>query len=108
MGPGNNRVAVIDCWYMRFYSASKKAGKIKVKVTTITDEGVKEEFKIINITSSDWDNVTNTYYMRYQPKLQRGVGIQLTIESDFAIYDLQCSVIEDSTIQLTKKQGGKI
>lgn len=114
-GFGNNQVTIIDTWYVRLYADEAFNGSIKFRVTSLTNKGTESEETEFLITSDMFDKVTNSYYLRYQPKLQRGVGLSLSIESDYDIIELSCSAIADTTVQLSKpfsKQnvinGGKI
>lgn len=114
-GFGNNQVTIIDTWYIRLYADEAFNGSIKFKVTSLTNKGTESEETEFLITADMFDKVTNSYYLRYQPKLQRGVGLSLSIESDYDIIELSCSAIPDTTVQLSKpfsKQnvinGGKI
>ena len=104
-GAGLNRVSVIDCWYIRLFSNTAKKGKVKVKVETMTNISMSSEEQTFEISKEKWAENNGIVYLRYQPKLQRSVGCSLSIESDFALYDLQCSVKPDSTIQVTKENG---
>lgn len=114
-GFGNNQVTIIDTWYVRLYADEAFNGSIKFRVTSLTNKGTESEETEFLITSDMFDKVTNSYYLRYQPKLQRGVGLSLSIESDYDIIELSCSATADTTVQLSKpfsKQnvinGGKI
>lgn len=100
-GTGNNQVGIIDCWYIRLYSEQAIAGTLSVSINTLTNEGCATEKKTINIKATDWDKLTNTYYIRYQPKLQRGVGASLNLESDFPISSLSASYLQDTTVQVS-------
>ena len=114
-GYGNNQVTIIDTWYLRLYAETPGTGNIRLKVVSLTDEGIKSEETNLIINKDMWDEVTHSYYLRYQPKLQRGIGVSLEIESDFDIYEINCSANPDTTIQLSKPfastnviKGGKI
>jgi hypothetical protein len=114
-GYGNNQVTIIDTWYLRLYAETPGTGNISLKVVSLTDEGIKSEETNLIINKDMWDEVTHSYYLRYQPKLQRGIGVSLEIESDFDIYEINCSANPDTTIQLSKPfastnviKGGKI
>ena len=114
-GYGNNQVTIIDTWYLRLYAETPGTGNIRLKVVSLTDEGIKSEETNLIINKDMWDELTHSYYLRYQPKLQRGIGVSLEIESDFDIYEINCSANPDTTIQLSKPfastnviKGGKI
>lgn len=76
------------------------AGKLRLKQGTITNIGVQSDEKVITISPSNWDPVNHCYLVRYQPRYQTGVGFQLDIVSDFAIYELVASYRAGAT-QLT-------
>ena len=68
---------------------------------TVTDKGAEQERRTVQIKASDWDRLTNTYFVRFQPKLQRGVGVQLELESDFAVAQL-CLDYKPDTQQVSR------
>lgn len=88
-GTGNNEVNIFDCWYIRlFNSNSAENGTVKVNVSALTDRGTTQEAKTLNIKATDWDSLTNSLLFRFQPKLQRGTGASLELESDFAVAEI--------------------
>jgi hypothetical protein len=115
-GVGENKVSIIDTWFIKLYSAGSEKGSIKLKVTSLTDKGTQSEETEFKINSDMWDEMTHTYYLRYQPKLQRGIGVSLAIESDFDLIDLKCSYNVDNNVSQLSKPfsstnmivGGKI
>lgn len=101
-GIGNEQKAVLDCWYIRLYEPERIEGDIKVKVNTITDVTRHSEEKTFHISPSDYDE-NNIVYLRYQPKYQDCVGMQLELESPIGIYELALGVnATDSTPQISK------
>ena len=114
-GFGNNQVTIIDTWYVRLYADEAFNGSIKLKVTSLTNKGTESEETEILINKDMFDPITHSYYLRYQPQLQRGIGLSLSIESDFDVIELNCSATPDTTTQLSKPlnktnviNGGKI
>ena len=115
-GVGENKVSIIDTWYLKLFSANSANGSIKLKVTSLSNIGTESEETELVISKDMWDEMTNTYYLRYQPKLQRGIGVSLSIESDFDLIDLKCSyTVDNNASQLSKPfvssnviTGGKI
>ena len=99
-GSGNNVLSVLDTWYMHFYNnGTAEDGEIKLTLETLTNTGRKTETKIMKVKKSDWDELTNTYYLRYQPQYQRSIGASLDIVSDFAIRDF-CVGSQPDTVQI--------
>lgn len=103
-GFGENRIGIIDCWNIRLFSKDKLSGNVKLKVTSLTDKGTVGEEATIAIKESDWDKITKTYLLRFQPRLQRGIGLSLAIVSDFELYELQVSATPDSALQITERR----
>lgn len=108
-GLGSNLISITDTWYFRLFADKSiyedmeypRTGEIKLSVDVLTDRGLSTESKIINIDEKDWDSLTDTVYLRYQPKLQRGVGISINVESPFAIGYLGVGTTPE-TLQLSK------
>ena len=99
-GLGNNMLSINDTLYMMLFDNNPSKGQVKLKVTTLTNIGMTTEEKVINIKESDWDKITNTYYLRYQPKNQRSIGASYHIESDFRIGSISIGNKPD-TIQIS-------
>ena len=100
-GAGSNVVSVNDCWYVRITDPEHKAGEIKLAVSTLTDIGRSTETRTFKVKESDWDELTDTIYIRFQPKLQRAVGVALHIESPFKIGYIGVGATPE-TLQLNK------
>lgn len=101
-GLGSEQKAVMDCWYLRLFDKDRTEGYVKVKVNTITDVTRHTEEKTFNISPSDYDD-NNIVYIRYQPKYQECVSMQLELETNLGIYQISLGVnTTDSTAQVSK------
>ena len=100
-GAGSNVVSVNDCWYIRITDSEHGEGEVKVSVSTLTDVGRTTESITKPIKKNMWDDVTDTYYLRFQPRLQRAVGVSLHIESPFKIGYIGVGATPE-TLQLSK------
>lgn len=100
-GAGSNVVSVNDCWYIRVTDTERGEGEIKLAVSTLTDIGRSTETKTFKIKAKDWDELTDTVYIRFQPKLQRAVGVSLHIESPFKVGYIGVGATPE-TLQLNK------
>ena len=100
-GAGSNVVSVNDCWYIRVTDPEHNPGEIKLAVSTLTDIGRQTETRTFKIKATDWDELTDTVYIRFQPKLQRAVGVSLHIESPFKIGYIGVGATPE-TLQLNK------
>ena len=88
-GAGNNIVANTDCIYLRFYRGDLGNDPAIVKITgyTLTDMAspLNSSEQTYTIRSTDWDTKDNTYYLRYQPNYQKGIGMSIKVESEAPI-----------------------
>lgn len=101
-GLGSELKANLDCWYIRLHNADHKNGKLKLKVNTITNTSFETEEKTFDISKNMYD-VNNQVYIRYQPKFQTAVAMQLELESDIAIYQISLGVnATDAVAQQSK------
>ena len=106
-GMNNQTVTINDCLYVRLFSEEHEEGSIKVTATTISNSGRKTEQTEFKIKKSDWDKLTDSIYLRYQPKEQRGLGISFSISSPFKIASLSIGSQADA-ILIDKVSKGAI
>ena len=97
-GMNNQTVTINDCLYMRIFSEEHEEGSLKVSATTISLQGRKTEETTFKIKASDWDAITHTIYLRYQPKEQRGLGVSFSIDSPFKIASLSVGSQADAIL----------
>lgn len=97
-GMNDQTVTINDCLYFRLFSEEHEAGELKVSATTLSLEGRKTEETTFKIKSSDWDKLTHTIYLRYQPKEQRGLGVSFLIDSPFKIAAMSVGSQADSIL----------
>ena len=71
---------------------------MKVKATTISLKGRQTEETTFKIKASDWDKITHTIYLRYQPKTQRGLGVSFSIDSPFKIASMSVGSQPDAVL----------
>ena len=97
-GMNNEVVTINDCLYFRIFSEEHEEGDLKVSATTISLSGRKTEETTFKIKASDWDKITHTIYLRYQPKTQRGLGVAFAIDSPFKIASLSVGSQPDAVL----------
>ncbi len=97
-GMNNEVVTINDCLYFRLFSEEHEEGDLKVSATTISLSGRKTEETTFKIKASDWDKITHTIYLRYQPKAQRGLGVSFSINSPFKIASLSVGSQPDAVL----------
>lgn len=105
-GAGDNIVSTTDCVYIRLFKGDKlgsDAATVTVTGYTLTDIATTVEAtpKTFYIPISDFDTKDGTYYLRYQPQYQKGLGISIKVTSDVPlIYMGFGNKLE--TLQITK------
>lgn len=99
-GLGGEHKALYDCWYIRLHSDEKISGTITVKMNTITDSSFASNEETRSIEKSMYDE-NNQIYLKFQPKYQSGVAVQLELESDIPVY--QISLGANVTDQVTQQ-----
>ena len=97
-GMNNEMMTINDCLYFRLFSEEHEEGDLKVSATTISLSGRKTEETTFKIKASDWDKITHTIYLRYQPKAQRGLGVSFSINSPFKIASLSVGSQPDAVL----------
>ena len=97
-GMNNEMVTINDCLYFRIFSEEHEEGDLKVSATTISLSGRKTEETTFKIKASDWDKITHTIYLRYQPKTQRGLGVAFAIDSPFKIASMSVGSQPDAVL----------
>lgn len=104
-GMNNETVTINDCLYVRLFSEEHESGDLVVSASTLTNEGRKTENTTFKIKSADWDNMTHSIYLRYQPKEQRGLGVSFSINSPFKIASLSVGSQPDAILvdKISKK-----
>ena len=104
-GMNNEVVTINDCLYVRLFSEEHEEGNLEISATTLSLSGRMTEKTTFNIKASDWDAITHTIYLRYQPKEQRGLGISFSIDSPFKIASLSVGSKADAILvdKISKK-----
>lgn len=81
----NRKMMNIDCVYIELYDDNYMPGKFEISFEGLVNNTVSTKKQIINVKEKDYDRVTKTYYLRYQPAYQNCAALKLNIKSDIAI-----------------------
>ena len=79
-GVGSGVKSVNDCVYIRI-AKGKKNGFIKFQSFVLNDRSTASEEKTVDLPDSVFDPITNSAYIKYQPKNQAGLGFSVKIET---------------------------
>lgn len=97
-GMNNQTVTINDCLYVRLFSEEHESGDVEMTASTLSNYGRTTEKTTFKIKSSDWDKMTHSIYLRYQPKEQRGLGVSFSINSPFKIAALSVGSQPDAIL----------
>lgn len=97
-GMNNQTVTINDCLYVRLFSEEHESGNVEISASTLSNSGRMTEKTTFRIKSTDWDKMTHTVYLRYQPKEQRGLGVSFSINSPFKIAALSVGSQPDAIL----------
>lgn len=87
-GDKTNKKIKCDCLYIRLHNVSENQNTkyIKIKSITMTDIGVETSEK--EISDIEFDSLTDTAYIRYQPQYQTCVAISFDIQTNCPIVSM--------------------
>jgi len=92
LGAGEGKVFTIDKYNINLFSDQRRNGKIEITSYVLQDNGqIAETTEEKTVNSSDWDDEFFCKQIDYTPPKNRGVGIGLSIVSDFAITSINAS-----------------
>ena len=95
----NRKNMNVDTIYIELYDEERKASNFKISLDSLVNNTINVKEKEIKILSSEWDKTTNTYYLRYQPRIQLAAAFRLRITSDSAIKRIAVGYkVENNTI----------
>ena len=79
------RLMNVDCIYIELYDDNYMPGKFEISFDGLVNNTASTKKQVFNVKSSDYDRVTKTVYLRYQPAFQNCSAFKLNIKSDLAI-----------------------
>ena len=79
------RLMNVDCVYIELYDDNYMPGKFEISFDGLVNNTASTKKQVFNVKSSDYDRVTKTVYLRYQPAFQNCAAFKLNIKSDLAI-----------------------
>lgn len=96
------RLMNVDCIYVELYDDNYMPGKFEISFDGLVNNTASTKKQIFNVKSSDYDRVTKTVYLRYQPAFQNCTAFKLNIKSDLAIKRLAVGYTSEGTPLISK------
>jgi hypothetical protein len=103
-GLGANEYTNIDRWDITLFNPEEiENATLKAGVRSLTDVSVVSEEKEFKITKDMYDKFTEAVLIRYVPKLQKGQGIRLYLETPLVIQKIVPHVADMGTGTVTRR-----
>lgn len=96
------RLMNVDCIYVELYDDNYMPGKFEISFDGLVNNTASTKKQTFNVKSSDYDRVTKTVYLRYQPAFQNCAAFKLNIKSELPIKRLAVSYITEGTPLISK------
>lgn len=75
----------VDCVYVELWDDNYSNGTFEISFDGLVNNVATTKKQVFNVREKDWDRVTKTTYLRYQPAFQNCSSFRLNIKSDLAI-----------------------
>ena len=96
------RLMKVTCLYIELYDDNYMPGKFEISFDGLVNNTASTKKQVFNVKSSDYDRVTKTVYLRYQPAFQNCAAFKLNIKSDLAIKRLAVEYTPEDVILISK------
>lgn len=81
----NRKLMNVDCVYIELYDDNYAPGKFEISFDGLVNNTASTKKQVFNVKTNDYDRVTKTVYLRYQPAFQNCAAFKLNIKSELAI-----------------------
>lgn len=81
----NRKLMNVDCVYIELYDDNYTPGKFEISFDGLVNNTASTKKQVFNVKTSDYDRVTKTVYLRYQPAYQNCAAFKLNINSELPI-----------------------
>lgn len=96
------RLMNVDCIYIELYDDNYMPGKFEISFDGLVNNTASTKKQVFNVKTSDYDRVTKTVYLRYQPAFQNCAAFKLNIKSDLAIKRIAVGYTSEGTPLISK------
>ena len=81
----NRKPMTVDCVYIELYDDNYMPGKFEISLDSLMNNTVSTKKQTFNVKEKDYDRITKTVYLRYQPSAQNCAAFKLNINSELPI-----------------------
>lgn len=100
-GIGGSVKSINDCVYIKVAKNEIEKGYLKIKSYAMNSECTESNEKTYNLFASDFDKITRSMFIRYQPQRQSASGFSIKLESTSPIVSISIGHTPEA-IQNTK------
>ena len=79
------RLMNVDCIYIELYDDNYMPGKFEISFDGLVNNTASTKKQVFNVKSGDYDRVTKTVYIRFQPCFQNCAAFRIDINSQLPI-----------------------
>lgn len=98
----NRKMMNVDCVYIELYDDNYMPGTFEISFDGLVNNTVSTKKQVINVKERDYDRITKTYYLRYQPAYQNCSAFKLNIKSDIAIKRIAVGYTSEGVSTISK------
>lgn len=98
----NRKMMNVDCVYIELYDDNFMPGTFEISFDNLVNNTVSTKKQVFNVKEKDYDRVTKTVYLRYQPAFQNCAAFKLNIKSDIAIKRLAIGYTSEGVSTISK------
>ena len=96
------RLMKVTCLYIELYDDNYMPGNFEISLDSLMNNTAFTKKQVFNVKSSDYDRITRTVYLRFQPSVQNCSAFKLNIKSDLAIKRLAVEYTPEDVILISK------
>lgn len=98
----NRKLMNVDCVYIELYDDNYTPGKFEISFDGLVNNTASTKKQTFNVKTSDYDRVTKTVYLRYQPAFQNCAAFKLNISSELPIKRIAVGYSTEGTPLISK------
>lgn len=98
----NRKLMNVDCIYIELYDDNYMPGKFEISFDGLVNNTASTKKQVFNVKTDNYDRVTKTVYLRYQPAFQNCAAFKLNVKSDLAIKRIAVGYTSEGTPLISK------
>lgn len=96
------RLMKVDAVYIELYDDNYMPGKFEISMDSLMNDTVSTKKQVFNVKEKDYDRVTKTVYLRFQPSTQNTSAFKININSELPIKRLAVGYTPEDITLISK------